>query len=281
VASAGFVQGKWPLTAYVVIGLLVFVIFLIASFPYAETVSSFLAPYKLKLVYQEEHLSPPIGAELDNVQLLSITGSSGALLLQSPEVRLTPTLGALLLGRPGLNLRADLYGGTVGATLRQHDAVAALDFYLIGVELSQSELLRQLGQSLSGSLSGAGSAELRGAQIPDNRARMTFVGNGVAIRIVEGFPLLHLGAISGKLVLDRGMLTLQKVEARGGDLEIRGAGEIQLANDLRESTVNLKFLLNPTASGRAHFGFFLNLLPHPPSEGPFYLSGPLISPSLT
>jgi type II secretion system protein N len=275
------VQRKWPIAAYVVLGLLVFVLFLVASFPYAETVSSLLAPYKLKLVYQEEHLSPPIGAELENVQLLSDAESPGQLLLQSPDVMLTPTLGSLFLGRPGLSLRANLYGGTVGATLRHRAAFAALDFYLIGVELSQSAPLRQLGTNLSGRLSGTGSAELRGAQILDNRGRIMFDAEAVVIRIVEGSPPLHLGTMSGNLALDRGTLMLQKIEARGGDLEIQGAGEIQLANDLQESTVNLKFLVSPTASGRSHFGFFLNLLPHPPSEGPFYLSGPLISPSLT
>jgi type II secretion system protein N len=281
VASARFVQGKWPLAIYVVIGLLVFVLFLVASFPYAEAVSSLLAPYKLKLVYQEEHLSPPIGVELENVQLLSDAGSPGQLLLQSPDVELTPTLGSLFLGRPGLSLRADLYGGTVGATLRQRGKIVSLNFYLIAVNLSRSEPLRQLGASLSGSLSGAGSAELRSAQISDNTARMAFDGDAVAVRITEGFPLVQLGAISGNLALDGGTLTLRNVQARGGDLEIRADGAIRLANDPRESAVNLKFLLNPTASGRAHFGFFLNLLPHPPGDGPYYLSGPLVSPSIT
>src|SRR5207244_319883 len=102
--------------AYIGVGLLLFIVFIIASFPYDEAFSGILAPLGLKLTYAEQHMNFPIGAVLDDVHLNAMAGG-GPPLLQSPELSLAPAFGALLLGRPGVRMRADLYNGDVRASL--------------------------------------------------------------------------------------------------------------------------------------------------------------------
>src|SRR6266851_5046741 len=115
--AAGLIRGRSAIIACVLIGAAVFASFLVADFPYADTLTSMLAPYQLKVTYQSQRLSPPIGAKLTDVRVFSTAGASDEALLQSPAVTLAPTLAALLFGRTGMHVRADLYGGTVHVTV--------------------------------------------------------------------------------------------------------------------------------------------------------------------
>lgn len=274
-------RGKWLVATYGAFGLAVFLAFMAASFPYNDAISSLLAPYQMKLVYQSQRMSPPIGARLEDVRLLSTVGSSPQLILHSSGVTLAPALGSLLVGRPAIKLSADLYGGTFNATVYQHAGATDLSFVVSGLSLSESAPLRELGAKLSGNISGAGSAQLNSPSLPDSSAHMTLDGRDVAVEIAEGAPPIRLGTISGTLSLESGTLTLHDVEARGGDLEVNAEGTIHFEPEVAESDVEMRLSLVPTSAGRQHFGLFLKLLPHPPEEGPYELSGPLMSPSFS
>jgi type II secretion system protein N len=272
---------KWLFAAYAAFGAATFTAFLIASFPYDDSVSSILSPFKLKLVYQEQRMSPPLGATLENVRLVSVANSQDQLVLESPNVTLAPTLGSLFLGRPGIKVSATLFGGVAQATVRPRSGVVNLNFDLSRLSLVQSDPLRQLGASLSGTISAAGSAELCNPPVPDSTGNFTLDGENVAVQIVSGLPPIRLGAVTGKLALDRGTVRLERVEAHGADLELNATGTIQLAQDLPDSEVELRVSLKPTASGNAHFALFLNLLPHPPAAGPYTVEGRLVAPSIS
>jgi len=274
-------RGKWLVATYGAFGLAVFLAFMAASFPYNDAISSLLAPYQMKLDYQSQRMSPPIGARLEDVRLLSTVGPSPQLILHSAGVTLAPALGSLLVGRPAIKLSADLYGGTLNATVYQHAGATDLSFVVSGLSLSESAPLRQLGPKLSGNISGAGSAQLNSPSLPGETAHMTLDGRDVAVEIAAGTPPIRLGTISGTLSLESGTLTLHDVEARGGDLEVNAEGTIHFEPEVAESDVEMRLSMVPTISGRQHFGLFLKLLPHPPEEGPYELSGPLMSPSLS
>jgi type II secretion system protein N len=279
-AESRFPRGAWRMSLYGLGGVLVFLAFLAASFPYADAISSMLAPLNLKLTYDAQHMSPPIGAELENVRLVSTAPGSAALLLQSPAIRLAPTLGSLILGRPGLRLRADLYGGVIRATVLRRGALVNVNFDLRGLDLHASDALRQFGTSLSGNVSGSGAAEVRSPDLPDDAGNLSLDGENVAVHVGD-FPPLHLGAIQGVLRLNGGTVTLTDVTANGEDLALEAAGTIQLASDLADSTLELHVSLHPTSAGRDHFGLFINMLPHAPAEGPYLVSGPILSPSIS
>jgi type II secretion system protein N len=267
--------------AVAVAAVTLFGAFLIASFPYSDTASALLAPYQLKLTYQAQHPRLPFGVRLEDASVVRIADGPPRSLVRSPEITLTPSLSAVLFGQPGLDLRAELYAGIVAAQLKKDADVINLVFQLDAVDLAQCAPLQQFGPAFKGLLSGTGSALIRGPQISDNGGTATVAGHDVILEITRGFPPIHLGAISGRLLLDAGVLTFQELEAHGGDLDARATGAIRLGSQLGDSTISARVYLTPTASGRAHFGLFLKMLPHPPTEGPYYLRGPLYEPSLS
>src|SRR6266851_9190332 len=77
---------RWIIIGVAALCLFLFADFLIASFPYNDSISRLLAPYQLKLVYQEQHLSLPIGVELERVNLFSTAEKPDRLLMQSNAV---------------------------------------------------------------------------------------------------------------------------------------------------------------------------------------------------
>jgi type II secretion system protein N len=279
--AAGSIRGWSAIIACAVIGVAVFAAFLVADFPYSDTLTSMLAPYQLKLTYQSQHLSPPIGATLTDVRLFSTAGINDEALLQSPAVTLAPTLAALLLGRRGMHVHAELYGGMVHVAIYQHADNVDLKFNLDSLKLGESPPLRQLGVILNGDLSGAGTAHIAGPKLPDDRAAVALTGDNLAFSVVRGFPAIHLGTLTGNLQLDRGAIKLTDIVAHGADLDLTGAGTIELGDSPDDSTIDVTFYLIPTQSGRDHFGFFLKLLPHPPGpDAPYSLQGYLRSPSI-
>jgi type II secretion system protein N len=269
--------------AYLAVGAIVFVAFLIASFPYGATVSSMLAPYHLRLTYDRQQISPPIGVELTNVRLISASINPD-LMLQSPEVTLVPTFSALFMGRPGFHLRARLYDGIVTTTLWQRSGIVDLEFDLDSINAAQCVPLRSLGAIVEGRVSASGTARIVSPNLPDNTAQATVNASRVVITVVNGigFPPVELGTLAGAVQLSDGMLTIKRARASGGDAEIEASGSIQLGASLADSTIDLQFTLNPTPTGRDHLGFFLNVLPHHQDPSiPYTLTGPLLKPNLS
>jgi type II secretion system protein N len=269
----------WLLIAAAITALVLFAAFVISSFPYNDTVSALLAPYQLKLIYAAQHQRLPLGVELDDASLISTATDPNQMLLDSPSVALIPTLGSLLFGDPGLRVRAVLYAGTVAATVHRDVGAVNLVFALDSLDLAQCSPLQQFAM-VTGTLSGNGAAQLRGPGLSDNPGESSLAGRDLTFALTRSFPPIHLGALTGRLILADGTLTFQEIETHGVDLDAKADGAIQLAPDPADSTIAARVYLTPTASGRAHFGLFLNMLPHPPSAGPYYLRGPLRWPSI-
>src|SRR5262249_7953923 len=121
--------------AYLGVGLLLFVIFTIGTFPYDRALTSALIPLGFRLSYDDERPAFPVGAVLEDVRLVNLA-EPGAPLLQSEALKLTPGLGTLF-GRPGVGLRADLYGGRARASVRRSGGFTSLDFTLSNIDLSR------------------------------------------------------------------------------------------------------------------------------------------------
>ncbi len=291
------VSRRWMLAGYGLFAALLFVAFVTASFPYGDTISAIVAPMRLKIVFQAQRMSFPIGARLEDVRLLSTATQPEELLFQSSDVTVAPGLPSLLLGRPCLRIRAHIFGGVAHATVRQRAQAASVDFELESISLAQvsrgqahlAEALseaegdppHQLGAVLSGDLSGSGSAQLKGPDIMADSGRIILNGRNVTVAIVNGFPPIQLGAVSGDVSLNEGMVTLRDIRAHGSDGDLEASGEIWLAPALADSSLELTVSLAPTANGRAHFGLLLNMLPHSPSKGPYHIEGLLTSPSVS
>jgi type II secretion system protein N len=283
------------LAGYGVFAAILFVAFVTASFPYADTISAFVAPMRMKVVFQRQEMNFPIGVRLENVRLLSTANEQ--LLLQSPDVTISLRVGWLFLGRPRLRIRAQIYGGVLDATVHQRARAVVVDFELDSLNLAdmirgagelqtraqneEGDAPYQLGVALSGELSGSGSAQVTGSDIITGRASIILIGRHVKAAIVNGLPPLDLGVVRAKVLLEQGVATLQDVRAYGSDGGLEANGEIQLAPDIANSTVQLTVSLTPTSKARASFGLFLNMLPHAPSDGPYHVGGALTSLSVS
>jgi type II secretion system protein N len=202
-------------------------------------------------------------------------------LLQSPDVTLAPAIASLLFGRPGLRVRARIYDGNVGATINRSGAAASVSFTFDSLNLAQVEPLRESGVELGGAMSGAGTAELvEDADPSRDTAHLALEGAGVTLKVISGLPPMRLGVVTGIAVLNDGTITMRDVEAHGDDVAIAARGTIRLAPEPADSIVDLTVSLTPTAAGRDRFAMLLNMLPHLPERGPYYISGPLTSPSV-
>ena len=177
---------------------------------------------------------------------------------------------------------ANLYGGVVHVTVHQRSGVVNLDFSLDSLQLAQNAQLRSFGAVVKGNLSGSGAAQINGPNLPDDQATMAVNGDQIEVAIVDGFPPIHLGTLTGNLQLDQAAVKLSGIVAHGDDLDLKADGTIQLGETLDDSTINLTFYLTPTQNGLDHFGFFLKMLPHPPGpDAPFTVDGNLLSPSIS
>jgi type II secretion system protein N len=272
------------LAGYGVFAVILFVAFVIASFPYADTISAFVAPMRMKVVFQRQEMNFPIGARLENVRILSTANEQ--LLLQSPDVTVSPCVGWLFLGQPRLRIRAQIYGGMLDATVHQSARAVIVDFELDSLNLADmirgtGDAPHQFAVALSGELSGSGSAQVTGSDIIADSASIILIGRHIKAAIVNGLPPLDLGVVRAKVLLEQGIATLQDLRAYGSDGGLEANGEIHLVPDIANSTVQLTVSLTPTTKARASFSLFLNMLPHAPSDGPYHVGGALTSLSVS
>ncbi|MGH7931741.1 MAG: type II secretion system protein GspN [Candidatus Binataceae bacterium] len=277
----GLLSGHRMIAAYAVFGVILFVMFLVASFPYGQTLSSLLAPFRLKVAYRGQSLSLPVGAHLHDAKLISLATPDGETIVQSPDVRLAPTLGSLFFGRPALSIRAALYGGEVSATIHRTGRIVNVNFDLSTLNLADNPQLRGLGAVVDGLVSGQGIAQLAGPALPDNSGAFALMATGVTIQIGPGYPAVHFGTVTGKFRLNDGTLQIDQLEAHGGDADMKLDGAVQVEPDVRESAIDARLYLRPTAEGRHRLGFLFGFLPHPPGARPYHLRGPLIAPSIS
>jgi type II secretion system protein N len=287
----------WLTAGYGVFAIILFIAFVTASFPYADTISVLLAPIRMKVDFQRQALRFPIGARLEDVRLFS--SADEQLLLESPNVTVSPGIAWFLLGQPCIKIHAQIYGGVMETTVRQSGKHTIVDFELDSLDLAgisgvsggrkvegrtgteDGGALYQSGLILGGQLSASGSAQLMGTEVVADRGSMILSGRDVKAVIVNGLPPLELGAVHGKVLLQQGVATLQNLTANGPDGDLAANGEVRIAADIAHSTVQLTLSLRPSAKARASFGLLLNMLPHAPGEGPYYVQGMLMFPSLS
>jgi type II secretion system protein N len=281
------------LIGYGIFAATLFFALITATFPYAETISSLLAPMGLNVIFQRQAMNFPIGARLWNVKLIS---ADQRLLIQSPDLTIAPLIARFFLGQLCLNVRARIFGGVIDVSVRgRAQSGTILGFHFDSLNVAQmssvtgeanlppgaadtGEAPYSLGAILSGELSGSGSAQLMGPDIITARADVILFGRDIKAVIANGLPPLELGMVTGSIVLDHGIVTLKNVRTYGRYGDLGANGEIYLGSDLANSILHLTLWLKPTPSARATFGMLLNMLPHSPGTGPYYVEGALKFP---
>ena len=274
-----FVHERATLLAYIAVGVLLFFAFLLATFPYGDTLSGVLAPMGLRLSMRDQGLSFPFGIRMDDVMLDSPDGSRQV--FQSERLRVRPALLSWLIGAPAVNISADAYGGTFDLHARRIGDATVLSFQGADLHVEKYPALRTMGVNLHGIISGNGDAYVTRTDLFADRGEVHVGASGATYQIFPGMKPLSLGDITASVQLDQGKITIEQIDSHGGDLSISGRGVIQLQPDLPYSEIAIKFDLSVTPAGRERLGILLNFLPHPPNAGPYFLSGTLALPRLS
>jgi type II secretion system protein N len=278
---AEFVRAHLRAFGYVAFGAAVFLVSLIATFPYTATLSALLEPLNLSLTSSGQAFSLPLGAALSDVRLAS-TQPAAPFELESSKVTLAPAFGALLLGEPGVRVHARIYGGAVHATVYRSGAGLGLSFDLSDVGLARIAALREFGANVLGRLSGSGWARLEGNDPTAARARIDFRAADLTIRVARGFVPVRLGDVTGALRLARGELEVTRLNSHGPDGRLHGHGTIHLGPDPAQGRIDMRLVIDPSPAGRKRLGVLFGLLPHPPGpRQPYVVTGPLFAPSIS
>jgi len=268
-------------TSYAAFGFLSFVFFLLATFPYRLALTAMVTSMGFNLTTSGESLNLPIGTELTNVRVTSIAQPGSSPLLESSSLTITPSIGSLLLLRPGVRARAEFYGGTVVIRGHQGASASALAIDAAGINLASARLLRGIGAALGGQLSGSGDFVITPGSIADDRGGLNLDVSGLTIRMAPGLPPIRLGDVSAKLRLERGSIVIDELKNLGGDMVLKADGKIALAPDLLSSTLAIKLTLSQATTRRLNLGLLQNLLPHPPGLEPYTIGGTLRAPSIS
>ncbi len=287
-----------PVLRYTILAGALLLVMVLATFPYTETISAFLAPIDLEIISERQTIAFPFGAELHNVNLVS--ASDGQSLLCAPKVTVSPEIVWLLLGQLCVRFHANVFGGILDAAVRRKVQNTVVNFEFASLNLAEVsssektiELLLRAPQhrteppqtltrhNLDGHLSGHGWIQINGPELVTMNGKITVTVRDLRADLVRGMPPLEFGIAHARISVDGRILTLNDVTAEGPDGALAASGEIRLGYDVLDSVTHLALVLKPAARGVASFGMFLNILPHPPDAGPYHIDGPIRSPTVS
>jgi len=267
---------------YAVVGLTLFTAYLVATFPYSMTLSKVLAPMGLQVSSTSQSASFPFGARLAGVRLLSTRPASAGLLVESPDVTITPAFLSMLTMHPGVRVRAALYDGIVNVMLRPSGGGTAIEYDLDSVNIALQRLLVIPGASAAGTLSGNGNLWLSPAEIAE-KGDGEFSAAGLSLTSPFAASPIRLGDGHSKFTLADGTLTIDQFTTSGGDLALTAEGTVQLAPDPGDSVLAIDFTLafSPSPATAQQLSVLLSMLPHPPGPQPYHLTGTLNAPRIS
>lgn len=186
-------------------------------------------------------------------------GSGPALELAADKIALSPEVLGLLLRRIGFTFDVDAYGGTAQGRARVSNnpklpGLAALlldarDLDLKSLPLGTLANLEAIGRlALKANL-----PELQPIEAASGSASLALKGGALlkgqlALGPGMNFPLpkLVLGEVEGSVTIDKGLAKIEKLTARGGDVEADVDGTIRLKPLLAVSEANLRVRLKPS-----------------------------------
>ena len=165
---------------------------------------------------------------------VALTDASG---LKIPVERIEAWLEVLplLWGGRVLEVKASVYDGTVEGSAGLSGETRRVAFRVEGVNLARAlPLRRAVGMDLSGTVSGncdltllGGSLEKASGTLELNVTRALLGGGQVPIPPLPGtlnLPPIALGTASASAKVQGGRVTVEKLETRGGDVELTGEG---------------------------------------------------------
>lgn len=262
--------GRAPFALYALYTAALFLVFLLATFPHELVVRRLLAEATtgpVAIDVRGVRLGWTLAYVVDELRVRARDGDPGVPLLDATAVRAAPSLLGLLRGSPyPLGVRAELYGGSLAATVDLRAAAFALRASLRDVDLGRAAGLRRL---LEGRVAGRVGAdvELHGdARRPTTTSgELALNATGLALEAgkVRGItvPDLHFPELRFAAAIKNGRIELGELQARGDEVSLSGQGNVLLQQPLAASLVNLELTFTPSAQAPESLRLALNLIP--------------------
>ncbi|HEY6420239.1 MAG TPA: type II secretion system protein GspN [Candidatus Binataceae bacterium] len=265
---------------YLACGLVFFVIFLAATFPYSDALSHALAPLGMTVTSSGQKLALPFGAELQDVRVMPLATRGAAPLLESDSVKVAPSLLSFLMLHPGVTATAQIDDGVVTVSARRSGDGTRLGIDATGLNMAQFRGLASIGANVAGFLAANGVMQISGDGSGAQNGDLALNAGGVTLKFGPTMPAIRLGDLNAKLTLDGQQLSVQDLKNTDGDLAVSGGGVITLAPNWSDSPINLKVKITPTPAAQARLAFLSAMLPPMPDGQPYHIIGTLGSPQL-
>jgi type II secretion system protein N len=214
-------------------------------------------------------------------QITWATGNPQVPTVEATSVALSPIWHSLFTTNPGVDLRAELMGGSLRGEFRRNGSV---DAHLTGLTFAEpvaaGSSLKVAGMVKEGVFTGAFPLQAT------TTTHLSLILDQLRLTGLEG-----LGVAGGTLSL--GTVTLEgsgmgnsfrveKLASTGGSLEVSGSGTLLLADQPARSRINLSLVLRPAPSLDKSVKDMLDLFFNPPRDGAyrFQLTGSLLRPTV-
>jgi type II secretion system protein N len=276
---------------YVVYSVVLFAVFLVATFPYEIVVARALALVESSAVdvdFKEAKFAWHRGLALTGVRLSSPTAEPAAAYVDLDTLWIRPVLSELISGNPyALALQADLYGGEAQGTLNMKGNVLAGTISLNGVSLGRVTTLAQMLEEgrLAGRIFADLSFEAAGANIDGGQAsgNIRLEKGSLEKAKISGFgvPDLHFETSQLAFALGGGRLEIEQFDASGEELNVSASGQVSLRNPLDTSVLNLKATVLPGRNPPDAIRGLISMIPKPRDakpDTPLRISGTVSKP---
>ncbi len=250
---------------YLAYGIFCLLLFIYLRFPYEKVQDILLASFAEKNSYtvlaEEKKFKFPLGFRWKNVQVGKTESFSQESIYKIDELVIKVNLIPLIVLRKSLDFDCKAYGGEIEWTLVLKNT---------GYGIAE-ETVKELDLSKVFSLKNTKDKKIVGTIassfnlfVPTEG--LSFSNGGVSVKLknfkMENiFPLLpkiYLTDIKSEIKFLKGRGSLKVLEASGEDVKITGRGNIDFANTLNESRLNLS--LKVTTTGKSSFGKLISVI---------------------
>lgn len=230
----------------------------------------------------------------------------------APEATSEPLLIPKVSARPslfplGVALSARVFGGKVSGAVGGLRGLSA-SLYLDGLDPSKGNFKAVTGMDLAGTINGSLSLSMPRADKPSPQTgdfdlgaangslsldadKVQIKGGTLTIPIYGqptpvDLPRIALGDITGRVKIDKGLATIEKLLAKGSDVELQAGGTVKLNRRPDYSELNLDLKIKTEQEFRQRLGMIasgLSILP-PDKDNPDFrvarVTGPLGRPNM-
>lgn len=195
----------------------------------------------LTVVINEIGPALPIGLRVARVVVEKPgAGGESGVPVHIDRLRVTPSLLRTLTFRPALAFEVDALDGHATGTFHASRKAPALDLKFNGIDLGSPTVTRLSGVELGGLLGGEVNLSLDPAgSVTKGRILAHVDGGALKKGKAMGFelPPIDLGSPEVNITVDEGQATIEKLEARSGDVEIEVNGTVALKQRFDQSVV--------------------------------------------